>query len=976
MVINHDQTVAYVNKSAERLLGIGRAEVVGRPLFKVFPGARGTDFEQKLLLVRQQAAPVKFDTTFYSPAGTNWYHFTVVAEDNACFVYFYAGQRPQTETSPAATGVSANRQIAKEYESVLAAEREQRLIAETLAEVTLALTSQTSLKNVLDEMLRQTQRLVSYRTAHIMLLKDDHLHIAGWQGYRELGSEELVSHLVQPLAEFPMDAEVVRSRQPLVIVDTHQESRWVIQEQTAWVRSHLVVPICLGERVLGILRLDANTIQAFSEEQVVKLQPLTNVAAIALENARLFEQVQQELAERKQIENEIRRRNSELALLNQVIAASATSLEPETILQITCQAVAQTFELPIVSATMLNNDKTAANLVAWHPRNLQPTESQQHFPIAADPIFQYLLQTKTSLIIADVATDPRLAGSTSPICAEKAQSLLVLPVVVEDHVVGSLNLQATHSHQFTHQEINLAWRVIDQVAGVLARAQLDQRHRRLSEAIEQSAESVVITDTSGTLVYVNPSFERITGYSSDEVLGKKLNMLKSGRQDEAFYDNLWKTIRGGQVWHGRFINKRKDGTLYTDDATISPVRSENGTIVGFVGVQRDVTRELQLEEQYRQAQKMEAVGLLAGGIAHDFNNLLTVINGFAEMIQFELPPDNLHLQKLASRVRYSGTRAAALVRQLLAFSRREFVEPKILNLNKVVTDISKMLERLIEENISLRTEFAPDLWAVKVDAHQIEQIIVNLTVNARDAMPDGGSLSIETENKLLDDEFAAAHLGLSPGRYVLLTVTDSGTGMTDDVKEHLFEPFFTTKEQGKGTGLGLATVFGIVKQYQGAIFVYSEPAKGTTFKIYLPAFVDSSDEEGTPEQAGGIPRGTEVVLVVEDEAAVRDLAAYMLRRQGYTVIEAGNGEDALRIAEKRTGKIDLLLTDTVMPKMSGHVLANEFKVLYPDTKILFTSGYTDKNVMRQGMTESGIDFIPKPFSAAELARKVRAVLDS
>ncbi len=976
LVIDHNQTVAYVNKSAEQLLGVGRAEVVGRPLFEAFPAAKGTDFEQNLLLARQQAPPVEFDTTFRSPAGKNRYYFTVATEGDASVVYFYVEQNPRIEADAAPPDVLANRRVAKEYELVLAAEREQRLIAETLAEVTLALTSQTSLKNVLDEMLRQTQRLVSYRTAHIMLLKDDHLHIAGWQGYRELGSEELVSHLVQPLAKFPMDAEVVRSRQPLVIVDTHQEPRWVIQEQTAWVRSHLVVPICLGERVLGILRLDANTTHAFSEQHVVKLQPLTNVAAIALENARLFEQAQQELAERKQIEHEIRRRNSELALLNQVIAASATSLEPEAILQITCQAVAQTFELPIVSATMLDTDETEASLVAWYPRNLQPTESQQRFRIAADPIFQYLLQTKTSLVIAHVPTDPRLASSTSPICAEKAQSLLVLPLVVEDHVVGSLNLQSTRSHQFTHQEINLAWRVIDQVAGVLARARLDQRHRRLSEAIEQSAESVIITDTAGILVYVNPSFERITGYPSAEVLGKKLSMLKSGRQDAAFYEDLWKTISSGQVWHGRFINKRKDGTLYTDDATISPVRSENGTIVGYVGVQRDVTRELQLEEQYRQAQKMEAVGLLAGGIAHDFNNLLTVINGFAEMIQFELPPDNLHLQKLASRVRYSGTRAAALVRQLLAFSRREFVEPKILNLNKIVTDISKMLERLIEENIALRTEFAPDLWAVKVDAHQIEQIVVNLTVNARDAMPDGGLLMIETENKLLDDEFAAAHLGLSPGRYVLLTVTDSGTGMTDDVKEHLFEPFFTTKEQGKGTGLGLATVFGIVKQYQGAIYVYSEPGKGASFKIYLPAFVDTSEEEGTPEQVRGIPRGTEVVLVVEDEAAVRDLAAYMLRRQGYTVIEAGNGEDALRIAEKRTGKIDLLLTDTVMPKMSGHVLANEFKVLYPDTKILFTSGYTDKNVMRQGMAESGIEFIPKPFSAAELARKVRTVLDS
>jgi PAS domain S-box-containing protein len=1073
-------TIVFFNKSAERLLGINRSDVLGRLFFEVFSEAQDTVFEEKLKHSINYRQPIEFSSSFGTGWYKNWYQFSMSAEQGFSFIYFHVTRRhqwaeealrrseqfnkallmaiPQLVLSLSETGkildvsvppdnnpgippgitegrllsdvfpldvaklfqqhitaciragqeqefdyslplatdmrtfhvrmvsngkqsvlavaqdVTANIEVAQEFDSVLNAEREQRLIAETLAEVTLALTSQTNLKAVLDEVLRQTQRLVPYRTAHIMLLKDDHLHIAGWQGYRQLGSEELVSKLVQPLAEFPIDAEVIRSRQPLVITDTHQESRWVVQEQTAWVRSHVVVPISLGERVLGILRLDANTTNAYSKQDVVRLQPLTNAAAIALENARLYDQAQLELAERIQVEHEIRRRNRELALLNQVIAASATSVEIDEILQTTCQSVAQTFDLPIVSATMFSDNNSQAKLVARYPRKHLPPSTK--FSTEADPIVQYLLKNKTSLVISDVAEDPRLTGVPSGIFFEGVKSILVLPLVVENRVLGSLNLQATDYHQFSDQEINLAWRVTDQVAGVLARAQWERQHRRLSEAIEQSAESVVITDINGILVYVNPSFERITGYSSEEVLGKKLTMLRSGKQDEEFYGNLWKTISSGRVWHGRFVNKRKDGTLYTDEATISPVRSENGTIVSYVGVQRDVTRELQLEEQYRQAQKMEAVGLLAGGVAHDFNNLLTVINGFAEMIQFELPPDNLHLQKLASRVRYSGTRAAALVRQLLAFSRKEFVEPKVLNLNKVVTDISKMLERLIEENIVLRTEFAPDLWPVKVDAHQIEQIIVNLTVNARDAMPDGGLLSIETENKLVDDDYTASHLGVETGEYVLLTVSDTGIGMDDDVKQHLFEPFFTTKERGKGTGLGLATVFGIVKQYEGAIFVYSEPQKGATFKIYFPRANEYGEDAAATGRVDGIPRGSELVLVVEDESTVRDLAVYMLRRQGYQVLEASNGEEALRVAQKTSEKIELLLTDTVMPKMSGKVLAEEFRLLYPETKILFTSGYTDKNIMQHSMMEPGMDFIPKPFSAAELARKVRIVLDS
>lgn len=937
----------------------------GKHLGEIFPTDVAKAFHNNITACLTNFEQRQFEYLLSPASGKSYWQVKMVPVD---------GQ----EVMAVARNVTSQKQAAETYESILAAEREQRLLAEILAEVALALTAQTSLKSVLEEVLRQTQRLVPFRTAHIMLLKEGHLHIASWHGYRELGSEELVSNLIQPLKDFPLDAQVIESRQPLVIANTHQEPRWVVQDQTAWVRSHAVVPIVLGDSVLGILRLDANTTNAFSSQDVVRLQPLTNAAAIAMENARLYDQAQQEIAERRQVEQDVRRRNRELALLNQIIAASAASVEITAILNVTCKELAHAFEMSEVGAALANVEDRSLTFVAEHQTASLPSLIGQTLSpngLKYD-LVRALFDHKTPIAINDVTADSRLNAPDSPISTRGIKAMLLLPLVFENKVVGALQLAMLQPYNFSSQEINLALRVADQVAGVLVRTQLEQEHRRLSEAIEQSAESVVITDPQGRLQYVNPTFERVTGYARQEVIGNNLGFLNSGKHNKEFYRELWQTISSGNVWHGRFTNKRKDGKLYVDEATISPVRSEQGTIVGYVGVQRDVTRELQLEEQYLQAQKMEAVGLLAGGVAHDFNNLLTVINGFAEMIQYEIPPENLHLQKLASRVRYSGARAAALVRQLLAFSRKEFVEPKTLNLNKIVSDTGKMLERLLEENIVLITNLSPNLWSVKADPNQIEQIIMNLTVNARDAMPSGGLLTIDTQNQDLSDTYAAHNEQVKPGRYVQLMVTDTGTGMTKEVQDRIFEPFFTTKESGKGTGLGMATIAGIVKQYEGHILVYSEPGNGSTFRILIPAIESGSIDASSVRESDAIPTGTETILVVEDEATVRDLAVYMLKRQGYNVLQAANGEDALKLALDYTDRISLLLTDTVMPKMSGNVLAEKFQTSFPDTKILFTSGYTDKQFFQSGVRRAGIDFIPKPFSAAELARKVRVVLDS
>jgi two-component system cell cycle sensor histidine kinase/response regulator CckA len=390
-----------------------------------------------------------------------------------------------------------------------------------------------------------------------------------------------------------------------------------------------------------------------------------------------------------------------------------------------------------------------------------------------------------------------------------------------------------------------------------------------------------------------------------------------------------------------------------------------------VAVKRDVTHELQLEEQYRQAQKMEAVGRLTAGVAHDFNNMLTAINGFSELISLELAPDD-PLQDSVKKVLSSGRRAADLVRQLMAFSRKQIVQPEVLDLNDVIANVDKMLRHIIGEDVELQTIPAPGLWLTKADPVQVEQVILNLAINARDAMPNGGKLTIETANVTLDE----AHLGAQPGEYVLLAVSDTGTGMSDDVKSHLFEPFFTTKELGRGTGLGLATVYGIVKQSGGDVQVYSEEGAGTTFKVYLPrvrpATAPATSSPARPE----MPAGRETILLVEDDEGARELARRVLSSLGYTLLETRDGQEALRLAADYPGSIHLLLTDVVMPGMSGKALAEQLARSRPGLKTLFMSGYTDNAIAHHGVLDPGIAFLQKPFSPGELARQVRAVLDA
>ncbi len=497
----------------------------------------------------------------------------------------------------------------------------------------------------------------------------------------------------------------------------------------------------------------------------------------------------------------------------------------------------------------------------------------------------------------------------------------------------------------------------------------------LVTAINQSAESIVITDVKAKIQYVNPTFEQHTGYARAEVMGKNPRILKSGKQDLAFYQEMWATIRSGKTWTGQMVNKRKNGELYTEEATISPVFDHDGNITNFVAAKRDITKELTLQQQFRQAQKMESVGRLAGGVAHDFNNMLSVILGTVELAQLDLDPEHSVYNDLVE-IEEAARRSSDLTRQLLAFARKQTVDPKVLDLNKSVEAMLKMLQRLMGEDISLAWKPADKLSPVFLDPAQLDQILANMCVNARDAITGVGTVEIQTEDVILDEEYCAQKAGFKPGNYVLLAVSDNGSGMEKEVADHIFEPFFTTKAKGKGTGLGLSTVYGIIKQNNGMIDVYSELDVGTTFKMYFPAF-QGETESVNEEQLESAPHGNgETVMVVEDEKSLLAITERMLTGLDYVVITESSSTRALETLRSSGEMLDLLVTDVVMPEMNGRELEEQIRKEFPQAKTLFMSGYTADVIAKQGVLQKGVNFITKPFTLHNLARAVRKALES
>jgi PAS domain S-box-containing protein len=684
--------------------------------------------------------------------------------------------------------------------------------------------------------------------------------------------------------------------------------------------------------------------------------------------------VSEDITEQRRAEAALRRGNQELAALNRILGLAAAEVEPTELLERACREVATILDLPLSGAGLLDHSKTAITVIAEYASVVRPSIVGSVFPIESVPFVQALLQGKVPMISERVRDDPRL-GPVAPLLTQRGVfSMIALPLVVDGEAVGGIALSSMERRTFTPAEISLACSVTAQVESALARHRAHAAERLLRAAIEQTPESVVMTNTAGGVVYVNPAFTAITGYSREEALGKSPNILKSGRHDAAFYEALWSTVLSGETWHGQITNRKKNGDLFVEDSIIAPVRDPRGVVTNYIAVKRDITRELEQEERFRHAQRMEAVGQLAGGIAHDFNNILGAIILELEMLQLEHElPDPM--TRAIHEVRRSVERAANLTRQLLMFSRRQAMNVQPQDLNVVVADLLRMLMRVIGENISVAFARSETPVPFEGDAGMIEQIVMNLCVNSRDAMPTGGRLTITTRIADVDAEAARRNAEARPGRFACLEVSDTGHGMTPEVLLRLFEPFFTTKDVGRGTGLGLATTHGLVAQHHGWIEVDSEVGRGSTFRIYLPALeavVAESKRKSQPVVMGG----TATILVVEDEPLIRPTLVRSLSRLGYRVVEAANGVEALRVWASEEGRIDLVLTDMVMPEgVSGSELSMQLRRMKPNLKVIIMSGYSRQRATGSDYSAHDIDYLAKPFTLGTLGDTVRRVLE-
>lgn len=602
---------------------------------------------------------------------------------------------------------------------------------------------------------------------------------------------------------------------------------------------------------------------------------------------------------------------------------------------------------------------------------------------------ELVAETQPHLVLMDI----RLQGSMDGIAtAEQMRQRYALPIIyLTAHADAATVERARVTEPFGYilkpfEERELRTVVEMALYKHEAERKLRASERRFATTLRSIGDAVIATDEQGVITYMNPTAELLTAWPLAEAQGQPLSAIfhiinEVTRQpvENPAERVLREGITIGLANHTRLV--ARDGQERPIDDSAAPILDDQGQCTGVVVVFRDITERQQAEakvraseEQLRQAHKMEAIGQLAAGIAHDFNNLLTVINGYSSMLTATLePPANW--QKYVQRILAAGKRAEGLTRQLLAFSRRQMLQPRVLNLNQIVLDMEQMLSRLLGEHIHLLTQLAPDLALVRADPGQIEQVIMNLAVNARDAMPNGGTITVQTTNVTLTDEQTVHFPDLPAGLYTSLTVQDTGIGMDDQVKSHIFEPFFTTKARDKGTGLGLATVYGIIKQSGGHITAHSAVGHGATFVIYLPAV------QGQPlimEQSlalPDLPQGNETILLVEDEDAVREFAGEVLEVCGYTVIKAHNGVEALDLSTQYAGPLHLLLTDIVMPQMSGWELAERFARHHPTTKILYMSGYTDSAQLSAQIKSGNIHLLVKPFTPVTLARKVRALLD-
>ena len=901
-------------------------------------------------------------------------------------------------------GVVANAQLyieRKQAEEIARkSEEEAKRLAEenaVMAEIGQIISSTLNIEEVYERFAEEVHKFIPFDRIAVNIINPEErtfriLYVSGPQVNQRRGGE------IIPLAGTGTE-EVRRIRASVLMREENQEeilSRCpgLLSIFKAGFRSIMMVPLFSKNEVIGTLNLQSKNPNAYTEMELRLAERVGTQIAGAMANAQLF--MERERAEKalRESEEEARRLAQENAVMAEIGKIISSTLDIEEVYERFAEEMHKLISFGRVAVNIIDPKSYTLNIPYVSGTQVTNRRTGEVVPLAGTGA-EEIMRTRTSILIHEEnreAIVSRCPGLV-PIIKAGFQSIMMVPLISENEVIGVLTIQSTQADAYTERDLRLAERISSQIAGAIANALLfigrkrseqalresEERYRDILESVEDGYYEV---DIAGKFTFFNDSMCQILGYSKEEMMGMNNRQYTDQKNAKKLYQAFNKVFRTEQSAKGcEWEIIKKDGTKRDVDASVSLIKDISGNRIGFRGIVRDITERKQaekemaaLQEQLRQSQKIEAIGQLAGGIAHDFNNAITLIKTCSQLALMDLNPGD-PLRQTFEMIDKATQQSANLTRQLLAFSRRQIMEMKVLDLNSLLGDMDKMLHRVIGEDIELVSMLAGDSGRVKVDPGQMEQVVLNLVLNSRDAMPRGGKLTIETAKVDLDEAYVNGHVGVKPGRYVRIAVSDTGVGMTTEVREKIFEPFFTTKEKGKGTGLGLSTVYGIVKQSGGNIWVYSEPGKGTTFKVYLPRVDEPLEEERAKRIEEELPRGGETVLVAEDDGDVRNLVVQILRKQGYEVLEAANGGEAFMICKKHEGAIDLLVTDVVMPVMSGRELTDRLLLLHPKIKVLYMSGYTDDTVVRHGVLEEGVNFFQKPFSMEALVLKVREVLD-
>lgn len=694
-----------------------------------------------------------------------------------------------------------------------------------------------------------------------------------------------------------------------------------------------------------------------------------------------------DITEHKQYEAELRAREQRLRRQAQTLTELARSPEllsgnTEAFFRRLVKNAAETMGVERCSIWLYDTTRSKIICQVSYSLSQQEWGKEEDLPVKSYPSYFAELDNARFINADDAQNDPRTREFTdSYLKPHNITAMLDAPIRRGGQSIGVLCHEhvGTEPRHWQPDEQAYAGSLADLIALALETAErrrLETERELLARAVTQSSEALMITDVEGRILYVNPAFEKITGFSSTDALEQNPRILKSGQQDAEFYKQMWETLLAGEVWKGRMVNRRKDGSLFHTDEVITPIRDETGKIVNYVAVCRDVTREVHLEQQLMQAVKLESVGRLAGGIAHDFNNLLTTILGFAQLIlDMSDPKSPIHNE--AKEILRAAERGAELTRQLLTLARSRLTQLRPIDLNGVVREMDQLLRRTLGEDIELVTILGEKIASVQASTTLLEQVIINLAVNARDAMPGGGRLILETTMVELDASFCSQRIGIRPGRYVRLRIADTGHGIPPEALPHIFEPFFTTKASSRGSGLGLTTVYSIIKQLGGYVEVDSAVGQGTTVDIYLPAVEEEPEAQvEILETQETLPRGNETVLLVEDEDTVRHLTVRMLRTLGYHVLEARHATEALAIARQYRKPIHLVISDVVMPHMGGYEMVKKLREIRSDFRVVYISGFTDRPVPAVPGISHNIPLVEKPYTRETLAHVIRTVLDA